>query len=97
MITLNHLNLQKRKKAIAGPMGPAEGSSKYNLRDLLIQNFRFNKETLTWTSLGKQLVNVLLGERTTMRIESDIEEERKILKEKGELPENDVNFIYFIY
>ena len=90
MITLNHLNLQKRKKAIAGPMGPAEGSSKYNLRDLLIQNFRFNKETLTWTSLGKQLVNVLLGERTTMRIENDIEEERKILKEKGEPLENDV-------
>ena len=35
MITLNYLNLHKRKKAITGPLGKVQGSSKYNIRDLI--------------------------------------------------------------
>lgn len=73
-------------------MGPAEGSSKYNLRDLLLQNFRFNKENMTWMNLGKQLVNVLLGERSTITIENDIEEEVKLMREKGEPVSENVSF-----
>jgi len=83
MITLNFLNLQKRKKAISGPMGPAEGSSKYNLRDLILQNFRFNKEVITWRNLCKQVINVLMGEKNTTRIEADIEDEVVLLKNEG--------------
>jgi hypothetical protein len=35
MITLNYLNLHKRKKAITGPLGKVQGSSKYNIRELI--------------------------------------------------------------
>lgn len=75
MITLKHLSLQKRKKAISGPMGPVQGSSKYNTRDLILQNFKFNKEPVNWKNLCKQIVNVLMSERWTMDIEVDLEEE----------------------
>lgn len=75
MITLKYLSLQKRKKAISGPMGPVQGSSKYNTRDLILQNFKFNKEPVNWKNLCKQIVNVMISERWTMDIEADLEEE----------------------
>lgn len=75
MITLNYLNLHKRKKAITGPLGKVQGSSKYNIRDLIFQNFKFNKEPFTWKNLCKQIVGVLLSERDTAIIEQELAEE----------------------
>ena len=69
MITLNYLNLHKRKKAITGPLGKVQGSSKYNIRDLIFHNFKFNKEPFTWNNLCRQIVGVLLSEKDTIIIE----------------------------
>lgn len=70
MITLNYLSLHKKKKTIEGPLGKVHGSSKYNVRDLILQNFKFNKDPFTWKNLCKQIVGVMLNERDTADYES---------------------------
>lgn len=100
MITLKYLSLQKRKKAISGPMGPVQGSSKYNTRDLILQNFKFNKEPVNWKNLCKQIVNVLMSERWTMDIEADLEEEENNLgkfKQVGQSNEEVKIISFFIF
>lgn len=77
IITLNHLSMQNRRKTISGQIAPSQGSSQYNLRELIFQNFKFTKESPTWRNLGKQIINVLLSEKTTMQIESEITEADK--------------------
>lgn len=78
IVTLNHLSMQNRRKTISGQLAPAQGSSQYNLRELIFQNFKFTKESPTWRNLAKQIINVLLNEKTTMQIENDFQEAEKV-------------------
>ena len=75
IITLNHLSMQNRKKTISGQIAPSQGSSQYNLRELIFQNFKFTKESPTWRNLGKQIINVLLSEKITVEIENELSHE----------------------
>lgn len=68
-ITLHYLSMENKKKTISGQTVPAQGSSQYNLRDLIFQNFKFAKESPTWRNLGKQIINVLASEKMTKDIE----------------------------
>ena len=97
MITLNYLNLEKKKKAITGPMGPTQGSSKYNIRDLILQNFKWNKKPFTWKNLCSQIVNVLLGEKFTASLEvevADLEEANTVAEFHDEAKSKEVFLIY---
>lgn len=75
IITLNHLSMQNRRKTISGQLAPSQGSSQYNLRELIFQNFKFTKESPTWRNLAKQIINVLLSEKMTVEIENELSSE----------------------
>jgi hypothetical protein len=49
-----------------------------NIQQLLLQNFKFSKENLNWRNLGKQILNILLGERETAAIENNFMESDEI-------------------
>jgi hypothetical protein len=75
IFTLNLLSMHNRKKTISGQFAPSQGSAQYNLRDLLFQNFKFNKESPTWRNLSKQIISVLMSEKTTSDIENNFLED----------------------
>ena len=89
IITLNLLSMQNRRKTISGQLAPSQGSSQYNLRELILQNFKFNKESPTWRNLGKQIINVLLSEKFTMDIENQYIDNNEI-----ETKENEGEFVF---
>ena len=49
-----------------------------NIQQLLLANFKFSKENLNWRNLGKQILNILLGERETAAIENNFMESDEI-------------------
>jgi hypothetical protein len=72
-VMLNFLSLQKKKKN--GKLVDLYTNHKYNIRDLLMQNFKTNKESLNKKSIAKQIVSILLTEKLTTEIENSSKEE----------------------
>lgn len=84
IFTLHHLSMQNRRRTISGQTAPFQGSSQYNLRELIFQNFKFTKESPTWRNLGKQIINVLSSEKSTMQIESSLAEGSELEQTPGQ-------------
>lgn len=91
IFTLNLLSMHNRKKTISGQIAPSQGSAQYNLRDLLFQNFKFNKESPTWRNLSKQIISVLMSEKTTSDIENKFLDDND--QEASEAPGNSTDLV----
>lgn len=69
-VTFRFLSLQKKKKN--GQVVTPPRNHKYNIRDLLLQNFKVNKESFTKKNMAKHIVSILLTEKITTEVETRI-------------------------
>jgi hypothetical protein len=69
-VMFKFLSLQKKKKN--GQVVTPPRNHKYNIRDLLLQNFKVNKESFTKKNMAKHIVSILLTEKITNEVETKI-------------------------
>ena len=69
-VVFKYLSLQKKTKK--GQIISPPQNFKYNIREIILQNFKVNKETLTKRNMAKHIINILLTEKITMEIENKI-------------------------
>jgi hypothetical protein len=69
-VVFKYLSLQKKKKN--GQVVTPPRNHKYNIRDLLLQNFKVNKESFTKKNMAKHIVSILLTEKITNDVETRI-------------------------
>jgi hypothetical protein len=95
-ISFKYLSLQKKTKK--GQIISPPQNFKYNIRDIILQNFKVNKETLTKRNMMKHIVNILLTEKIIMKIENDFlkSEQLSPQEEKGEFTFKLKNNVYSI-
>ena len=69
-VVFKFLSLQKKTKK--GQIISPPRNFKYNIREIILQNFKVNKETLTKRNMAKHIINILLTEKIIMEIENKI-------------------------
>ena len=84
LVTFKYLSLQKKTKK--GQIISPPPNYRYNIRDIILQNFKVNKETLTKKNMAKHIINIFLTEKITMKIENEILREEQLSQQnnKGE-------------
>lgn len=95
-ITFKYLSLQKKTKK--GQIISPPQNFKYNIREIILQNFKVNKETLTKRNMMKHIINILLTEKIIMKIENEFlkGEQLSQQEERGEFTFRLKNNIYSI-